>query len=55
MQEFRDYVISEYKVQGAKAIKFSFAHSATLKKGKSSQAPLNYTRQKFQNSRNIMV
>lgn len=40
MQEFRDYVISEYKVQRAKAIKFSFSHSATLKKGKSSQAPL---------------
>lgn len=38
MQEFRDYVISKFKVHEAKALKFCFSHSATLKKGKANGA-----------------
>ena len=32
MNQFKEYLLSEYQVKNAKAIKFSFSHSQTIKK-----------------------
>ena len=41
MQHFKDYVVSEYKVEGTTSILFKFAHSLSVKLDKKTKKPLN--------------
>jgi len=41
MEQFKDYLVSEYKVDGAVATELKFSHNMTVKIDKTSNIPLN--------------